>query len=246
MKVAIHQFHYFPWIGYLDKMAKADKFILLNDVQLSKDSAMHRARVLTNDGKEKYLTICYAKENWMEKKSSEIYLNEAIDWQQRQVNFIMNNYRHKENFEQIWTEIEHIFQKKYLLLNDVLLDSLLTTRKLFGIETELLLQSDLTYDESAKKNFLVLELCKSVGADVYLSGIGAKKYMEVDTFVQEGIQVVYHDFKHPEYRQSGNQEFQLYMSSLDLLFNEGIENARTLFWENVRKGREFDRREEES
>ena len=36
MKVAIHQPHYLPWLGYFAKWAAADLFILLDVVQYEK------------------------------------------------------------------------------------------------------------------------------------------------------------------------------------------------------------------
>jgi len=33
MRVAIHQPHYLPWLGYLHRMAQADLFIVLDHVQ---------------------------------------------------------------------------------------------------------------------------------------------------------------------------------------------------------------------
>ena len=49
MMIAIHQPHYFPWIGYLDKMAKADKFVLMDTVQLEKRSYMLRIIMNTEE-----------------------------------------------------------------------------------------------------------------------------------------------------------------------------------------------------
>ena len=63
MMVAIHQPHYFPWLGYLAKMASVDKFILMDTVQLEKRSYMHRNRIIDPDGEVRYLNISCEKKN---------------------------------------------------------------------------------------------------------------------------------------------------------------------------------------
>ena len=54
--VAMHQPHYFPWLGYLDKMAKADEFVVLDEVQFTDGSPMSRNRFLQVDGEAKLLS----------------------------------------------------------------------------------------------------------------------------------------------------------------------------------------------
>ena len=59
--VAIHQPHYFPWLGYLDKMAKANEFVVLDEVQFADGSPMSRNRFLQVDGKAKLLSLSIEK-----------------------------------------------------------------------------------------------------------------------------------------------------------------------------------------
>ncbi|MBI3637246.1 MAG: WbqC family protein, partial [Candidatus Rokubacteria bacterium] len=49
MKVAIHQPHYLPWLGYLAKWAAADVFIVLDTVQYEKNGWQNRNRIKTRD-----------------------------------------------------------------------------------------------------------------------------------------------------------------------------------------------------
>ena len=56
MKVAIHQPHYLPWLGYLAKWAAADLFVFLDTVQYEKNGWQNRNRIKTADG-ARWLTV---------------------------------------------------------------------------------------------------------------------------------------------------------------------------------------------
>jgi len=47
--VAAHQPHYFPWLGYVHKMAQADLFIVMDDLQYEKDNFQNRNRIKVNN-----------------------------------------------------------------------------------------------------------------------------------------------------------------------------------------------------
>jgi hypothetical protein len=50
MVLAIHQPQYMPWVGYFHKMASADLFVFLDDVQFKKNEWQHRNRIRNADG----------------------------------------------------------------------------------------------------------------------------------------------------------------------------------------------------
>lgn len=233
MRIAIHQPHYFPWLGYLDKMAKVDQFMLMDEVQLTDSSNMFRNRFMTKNGDVKYLTVAFQKKGYMEKPFLQVEINGRVPWQKRHQDFLMDNYRKAPYFQEVWEQILPLFEKEYAFLCDVAIDSLLLVKNLFGIPTKLILQSDLEYDRSLQKNELVLALCKAAGADYYLSGNGARKYMKLEPYAAQGVKVVFQTFQYPVYPQNKVSEFVSNLSSLDILFQLGIEGAKEVFWNNL-------------
>ena len=233
MMVAIHQPHYFPWVGYLDKMAKADKFVLMDTVQLEKRSYMMRNRIVDMGGNIRYLTIITETQNHYNYQYKEIKAKNFKEWTDKQKGILISAYKKSPYFNEIWEAIYPIFIERHEYLCDITIHSIDILRNLFEIKTPLILQSDLDIDKNAKKGILILEICKSVGADIYYSGNGAKKYMDNEMFEQEGVHVLYQKFEHPVYKQIGDQQFVQGLSALDMLFNCGIKGARELFWNQV-------------
>lgn len=234
MKAAIHQLHYFPWTGYLNKMASSDVFILLDTVQITYNSYMSRHKLLATNGQPKYITVPYPKKHYRDRPYNDLEVNNDVPWQQEQKNFIWGSYRHTPYFQEIWKHIEPVFEKEYEKLWEVTFDSLLAEREMFGITTPLVLQSTLE-DRQVHKTELMLDLCRQVGADTYLCGNGARKYMDEQIFHDAGVGLEYQQFTQPQYSQTHAAQFVPGISALDMLFACGIQQSRTLFWQTVKK-----------
>lgn len=75
-----------------------------------------------------------------------------------------------------------------------------------------------TLDVQGNRSALLLSICKSLGADVYLSGPSGKQYLEQSLFADGGVAIEYHEFSHPVYVAP---VFKPYLSTLDLLMSQG-------------------------
>jgi len=73
----------------------------------------------------------------------------------------------------------------------------------------------------------LIDICRQVGGDVYFSGKDGAKYLNLDKFKKESIEVIIQNYKHPQYPQLYGS-FEPYMSVIDLLFNCGPESLSIL------------------
>lgn len=234
MRIAIHQPHYFPWIGYFDKMAKADAFVLLDEVQFEKGSPMIRNRVLDTKGEIKYLTISGDTGDFLNRKYNELAAKDIDICFPKQMN-MLKNYYHKAAYKnEILPILEEFFQRGYPTICQWTCGSIELIRELFEIKTPIIYQSSIDYDRERKRSDLVYAICEAMGANGYLSGRGASmRYLKREEFSDSGIQIQFQDFSHPQYQQINTTEFVAGVSVLDMLFNCGIKESKRIFWENV-------------
>ncbi|MFQ5787232.1 MAG: WbqC family protein, partial [Thermodesulfobacteriota bacterium] len=104
-----------------------------------------------------------------------------------------------------------------------------------GINTKLIRSSELRA-EGAKVSRLI-NICRAIKANSYLSTLGAKDYIdENNLFNDYGIELCYQNYSHPQYKQIYG-DFIPYMSIIDLLLNEGnasLEIIRSGQRENIK------------
>ena len=239
MIAAIHQPHYFPWLGYFDKMAKSDVFILMDEVQLEKGSYMYRNRILNAQGKITFLTISADKHGYLSRKYCELTTTNDEHWLEMHRNEIKRAYQDSPFFEEVWNELRDLFETREQTICQYCIRSVIRLKTLLGIPTKIVLQSELEFDDEKRKNDLVLNLCQAVAADGYLSGNGARKYTDESAFESAGIRLRYQNFSSPVYAQLHTDSHVPGLSTLDILFNCGIAETKALFWQAVENGNEF-------
>jgi len=226
MILSMHQPSYFPWLGLLDKINRSDAHIIMDEVQLSDNAYQHRNLFLTADGRAKFLTIPFVRKGYLERSFREIEIARS-DWRTDHLNFIANSYRKHPFANEVLPQLESFYAVDYRLLADAVLASMRLAFELFAIKTRLKLQSEMKYDHSTSRGDLVVALTRAVGAQCYLSGTGARAYLDESAFPDE-VTVRYNEFHHPHYLQKGAAAFQPGLACLDALFNLGTDGARAL------------------
>lgn len=223
--VVIHQPDYLSYLGFFHRFLIADTWVVLDNVQYVTGTAkswQNRDKIKTPTG-EKWITVAVQKAP-LGTAISDIQLSSS-NWRSDNINLINNNYSKAPYYREIMPYIENLYSFECKKLMEFNLKSSEILMGLFAIEIETVLAS--TLQPVGKSNELLVDILKKVGADTYLSGVGAKAYFEPAPFVDAGITVLWQEFTHPVYPQL-HGDFIPYLSSVDLLFNCGIEKSRKI------------------
>ncbi|MGD8665672.1 MAG: WbqC family protein, partial [Desulfobacterales bacterium] len=214
MIVAVHQPQYLPWLGYFDKMRRADVFCYLNDVQYKKNEWQNRNRIKTARGWQ-WLTVPVRYH--FPEKINEVKINNTTGWQKKHFQALVTNYNRAPFYKTYSTIFEDAFAGDWEFISELNIHLLAHLREALEIHTKpVVVSSDLELrDEPTDR---LIDICKAVGADTYLAGQGGADYMDLERFENDGIRVIFQDFKHPVYTQLF-ADFESHLSIVDLLFN---------------------------
>lgn len=225
--LSIHQPNYIPWLGYFYKIAQSDIFVYLDSVQFPRgQSYSARNKVKTPNGST-WLTIPVSIPEGQKGKASFIEVDFATDkWRKKHLRTLQMSYAKAPFYEEIREMIEPIItdETSFVELNIVLIEEICNYLELDAKRERL---SELLKDYGEKTQ-LIIDICKAADADTYLSGTGGgKEYNDEDLLNKHGIELIYSDFKHPEYDQLWG-DFESHLSILDLLMNHGKKSRNIL------------------
>lgn len=225
----LHQPNFLPYLGFFDKMLKSDIFVIRDEVLfVEKDfHQRNKIRINSNDNQNnpqfKWLKVPVVNKmdfikNIIIKKEA---IREKMPWHKRILHDIKSSYEGAEHFSEFFPEVEKIFDnsdEKLISLNMKIINFL---KNAFGIKTKVIMASELglkpPHYEKSDASEDIINICKKINANTYLSGDGGKNYLNLEPFKKEGIELIFQEYKHPVYPQR-YPKFLPYMSAIDALF----------------------------
>lgn len=224
MKCAIHQPQLLPWLGYLNKINSADVFVSLDNVQFKKNEFQNRNKVRVG-AEPKWITAPVSFK--FGDTIRETLIAGDPRWRKKMISTIEYNYGKTPFFKNYAPPLFEILNREWKNLAELNEATVIWLVNCFGIKTSILISSEMpafTPDPTQR----LIEICRHTGADVYLSGSGAREYLDMETFTSSGIALEFQDFLHPVYPQCYSDgarvaggAFLSHLSAIDGLFNCG-------------------------
>ncbi len=229
-KVVISQPRYLPALNFLQRLKHADIFVFLDNVQIQRRGFENRNKILLN-GKEKWLTIPISSGSRRLIKDSVIA---GIDWVDKHKRLLKEAYSKSPYFseeiiERYYDGVYEVLESTNFNYRDVLIKLVLNACDIFSFKPKIELASNLVND-NLKGPFKLLEICRRLEANIYVSGPNGKKYGVGEAFKGSGIIVKYHNFKYPIYKQFNSENFIPWLSFFDALFNLGLDKVREIIY----------------
>ncbi len=215
MILTIHQPMYLPYPGIFNKMENADIFVFLDDVQYSDGYYYNRNRIKTQRG-ALMLTVPLLKS--LGQKLNEIRIATNIKWQKKHLKSIYANYSKADYFSSYIDFFEEIYNMQWEKLHNLNMKTMIYIMEALDINTQFYLSSEPKCESTGTQR--IIDTCKALDADTYLSGIGGTDYLDQKLFKKNNIKLEFQRYAPKEYKQLWG-DFIPNLSIIDLLFNLG-------------------------
>ena len=215
-RVAIHQPQYLPWVPYCTKAEARDLFVYLDNVQFQRRGVQNRNQIKNAQG-SMWLTVPVTA-----RRTTGIAEVRVADkkWQMAHIRSIRENYARASYLHYFTDGLKPILEQDWTFLVDL---NMKVTEWMFdalGITCRQIRAGDL--DVGGTKDDLIIDICKAVGGDIYVSGEGARAYQGEEEFLNNGLELRYLSYRTVSYPQCHpNVGFVPDLSALDLILNMG-------------------------
>ena len=232
MIITIHQPEHLPWLGLFNKIAKCEKFVILDSVQYEKNYFQNRNRILGTNGVQ-WISIPISNKGHMDGSIATTLIAtdpKNIKWKEKYLQTIKQSYGKYPYFNDVYPLLEEALNTNTEYFCEINIAIIKSFCEKLDIHPEYIRSSELSVD--GLKSNLILDICKEVKADLYIAGPSGRDYLDMQSFKDAGIEVKFNDYNHPTYPQKRSEEFIDHLSALDLFMNVGFVEAKRIIMLN--------------
>lgn len=247
MRLAVMQPYFFPYLGYFQLIAAADKFILYDNLNYIRQGWMHRNRIRLKGNGPVYCSVPLVGAGSFV-KIRDVRIDPTRRWPGKFLDQLSFNYGRAPFFNEVFSVIEQAVHRHAERLMEVNRNGIIAVAEFLGIKT--LISSDSSRYEAFEASVLepdsaliralseemgtgdvktlrLLQLCRGEGAEVYINPPGGRDLYSKDVFRRNGVALQFLEPRLSPYPQQ-EEPFLPGLSILDVLMHCGREGARRL------------------
>jgi len=223
LKVAIHQPQYFPYPGFFHKLSLADVFVIMDNAQYDKRFT-NRNKIISTSGWT-WITIPINKEHkFLPNRLVEI--NNDSPWKQLHWKKIHVSYANAKFFHLYSDYIQSLYMRDWKYLFDLDFETLKQIVEWLGLKIRIIRESELIVEGKATER--LISICKTIGADTYISGRGGGSYVDEKLCEKNNLRLEYQNYLPQRYHQNLSKSFIPDLSILDMLVNVGPDSLKLI------------------
>ena len=223
MKIAIHQANYFPYPGFFHKINQADVFVIQDDVKFV-NRITNRNKIISSS---EYTWINVPiKKGHKSLPIMDVKINNETPWGKINLKKICAGYNKAKFFHLYKDYFENLYKKEWNNIFDLNFETIKQVLRWLDIKVEIVIESELRV--SGQPTERLVNVCKKLGADTYISGIGGKRYLDEKLFEKNKIIIKYQNYNPIRYLQHMSESFIPNLSIIDLLANLGSKSGKLL------------------
>lgn len=224
MKAVISQSMYFPWVGLLEQVRQADVFVHYDDVQFTR-GFYNRVQVKTPRGTQ-WLTVPL-RDQHRGQLIDEVTVDDRSDWRSQHLDVLKQAYANAPHYQEMLALVEKVFNQPSNSLADVSRNSIVALAEYFGLDQDTRFVGSRELGVGGSSSQRLRDLCVALGADIYITGHGARNYLDHQIFEDKSIEVRYMKYNCAPYPQM-HGDFTPYVTGLDLVANCGKEGRSVI------------------
>ena len=179
--------YFLPYIGYWQLIAAVDRFVVLDDVHYINRGWINRNRVVVNNTPA-WLTLPLQKAS-QNKLIHEIEIQEDDGWKNRMEKTLTCSYSKAPMFSSVSDFVASLLQMARGNLSLYLSEVISKISAKFGIQTYIIPTSRVFPKRELKGQERILDICKQLGATIYINPSGGRALYDKEKFQAHGIKL---------------------------------------------------------
>ena len=211
--ISIMQPHYLPWVGYFYMIHKSKNLVFLDDVKFQYQSWQHRNYILHN--KRPLMLTAPIDHQTKNNKILNVKFKDDL-FKKKHLKTIKQTYAKSKYFKIFFPILEEIYSIKTENLSKFNENFIIEIAKLNNIDANFYNSSGMDIKSSNQDK--IIEICKRLNANIYLSTPGSSSYLDEKKFIDANVSLNYLNYTKVESIKQCDKN----LSVIDFIFKEGF------------------------